>query len=214
MEPADPAGMRRDYGGWSLEPEELAPDPMTQFGAWFVEACDADVLEPNAMTLATADRAGAPSARTVLLKGHGPGGFTFFTNYESRKGRELSENPRAALVFLWLPMSRQVTARGIVSRISADESDAYFRSRPAGSRVSAAASPQSRVVPDRAALEALRDAVEKRGGADGPARPDHWGGLRLAPDEVEFWEGQGDRFHDRIVYRPEGSGWRRQRLAP
>lgn len=210
----DPAGMRRDYAGRPLEAAGLAADPMSQFGAWFTEACEAEVPEPNAMSLATADAGGAPSARTVLLKGHGPAGFTFFTNYESRKGREIDENPRAALVFLWLPLSRQVTARGPVVRIPAEESDRYFASRPRGSRISAAASPQSRIVADRAELDALRRRVASRAGEDGPQRPAHWGGLRLEPDEVEFWQGRGDRFHDRIVYLREQGGWRRRRRAP
>lgn len=207
--------MRRDYRGQALDPDALDADPMEQFARWFAEVTAADVLEPNAMTLATADASGAPSARTVLLKAHGPEGFTFFTNYDSRKGCELAENPRAALVFLWLPMSRQVTARGAVHRIPASDSDEYFASRPAGSRLSAAASPQSRVVEDRAALDALREQLAADAGTAGPERPDHWGGLCLVPDEVEFWQGREDRFHDRIVYRPgPGDGWRRERLAP
>lgn len=214
MTAPDPAGMRRDYRGESLDAEDLAADPMTQFGAWFFEACATGVPEPNAMSLATVDASGAPSARTVLLKGHGPDGFTFFTNYESRKGRELAGNPRAALVFLWLPLSRQVTARGSVTRIPAAESDRYFASRPLGSRISAAASPQSRIVADRAELDALRERVVSLAGEEGPQRPRHWGGLRLEPDEVEFWQGRSDRFHDRIVYQREGRVWRRRRRAP
>ncbi len=215
MARTDPAGMRRDYRGHALEPDALDPEPMVQFGLWFAEASAADLLEPNAMTLATADASGAPSARTVLLKAHGREGFTFFTNYDSRKGSELAQNPRAALVFLWLPLFRQVTARGVVHRLPASASEEYFASRPEGSRLSAAASPQSRVVADRAALDALREQLVAQAGPAGPERPDHWGGLCLVPDEVEFWQGREDRFHDRIVYRPgERDGWRRERLAP
>ena len=214
MSGRDPAEMRRDYRAEPLEPGDLDPDPMAAFGDWFAAASAAGIPEPNAMTLATADGAGTPSARTVLMKGHGPEGFTFFTNYESRKGSELAANPRAALVFLWLPLARQVTVRGRVARVSAAESDAYFASRPRGSRLTAAASPQSRVVAHRAALESLRARVAAGAGEAGPSRPESWGGFRLDPAEVEFWQGREDRFHDRIVYRRADGRWRRERLAP
>lgn len=214
MSERDPAAMRRNYGSEALSPESLDPDPMRQFASWFTDACDAELLEPNAMTLATADTSGAPSARTVLMKGQGPDGFRFFTNYASRKGSDLEANPCAAAVFLWLPLTRQVTVRGLVSRLSAADSDQYFQSRPPGSRLSAAASPQSREIRDRAELESLRDELEARSGPQGPTRPPGWGGFLLAPDEIEFWQGRSDRLHDRVLYRRDGSAWQRSRLAP
>lgn len=216
LEPPSPADMRRDYAerGALLE-TDLAADWTGQFTAWFAEATAFGLAEPNAMIVATADRSGRPSARTVLLKDFDVRGFVFFTNYESRKGVELAENPYASLVFPWFPMYRQVIVAGAVERVSRAETEAYFGSRPRGSQLGAWASPQSRVVPDRAAVEAgLAAAVERFGDGPVPAPP-HWGGLRVRPRTVEFWQGRGNRLHDRLCYRRTEDGvWIVERLAP
>ena len=167
----------------------------------------------NAMTLATVSAAGRPSARMVLLKGVDHGGFVFFTNYKSRKGRELTANPEAALLFYWTELEREVRIEGRVEKISAQESDEYFGSRPLGSRHAAIASPQSKVVPDRAALEALFAEAEQRHGDETP-RPAHWGGYRLLPAAIEFWQGRANRLHDRVLYTLKSRGWKIERLAP
>jgi pyridoxamine 5'-phosphate oxidase len=216
LEPPSPAGMRRDYAerGAFLE-TDLAADWTGQFTAWFAEAAAFGLPEPNAMIVATAERSGRPSARTVLLKDYDDGGFVFFTNYESRKGAELAGNPYASLVFPWFPMHRQVIVGGAVERVSRAETEAYFGSRPRGSQLGAWASPQSRVLPDRAAVEAgLAAAVERFG--DGPVPPPpHWGGLRVVPETVEFWQGRSNRLHDRLRFRRTDDGvWVVERLAP
>lgn len=196
-----------------LEPDALGPDPLVAFGRWFEEALAAGLDEPTAMALATADAAGAPSSRIVLLKSHGPEGFTFHTNFESRKGRELAANPRAALTLWWPPLHRQVRIEGRVERVPAAESDAYFRTRPVPSRWSAIASPQSRPVASRAALaEAVRRVRAAHG--DDPPRPEHWGGCRVVPARIEFWQLGEHRLHDRILYERQGAGWTVTRLAP
>ena len=188
-------------------------DPLALFGRWYDDAIIAGLPLPNAMTLATVDAEARPAARMVLLKGIENGGFVFFTNYESRKGHELALHPHAALVFHWAALERQVRVEGAVERLSAEASDAYFATRPLGSRHSALASPQSTVVPDRAWLEREYDAVVRRY-PDNPPRPPHWGGYRVAADRIEFWQGRLDRLHDRLQYRRRGDEWIRERLAP
>ena len=196
-----------------MEERELDPEPLRQFERWFAEAQAAGVAVPEAMALATATRDGRPSARMVLLKGADERGFAFYTSYESRKGRELAENPRAALLFHWRPLGRQVRIEGAVERLPEAESEAYFRTRPIASRLSAWASPQSRPLADRAELERLYADAQERLRADVPLPP-HWGGLRLVPDAYEFWQHGDDRLHDRVRYERDATGWSRRRLAP
>ena len=208
------AEMRRDYGLTGLVEKDLAKNPFVQFEKWFQEAEAAKVPEPNAMTLATVSRDGRPSARTVLLKGCDGRGFVFFTNYESRKGRELAGNPYAALQFHWVELERVVRIEGKVEKTSAEESDAYYASRPLDSRLGAWASPQSQVIGSRAVLVANAAKAGLQHGLN-PARPPHWGGFRLVPDRFEFWQGRKSRLHDRLCYRLQADGlWARERLAP
>lgn len=195
-----------------LDRDQLASDPFEQFARWWGVA-EGEVPLPDAITLATADADGNPDARMVLLKGHGADGFRFFSNYESAKGRQLEARPFAAIVVYWRELDRQVRARGPVTRLSPEDSDAYFDSRPRGSRIAASISPQSRAI-ERAELDRLYAEAESRlGGAD-PERPSHWGGYLLAPEAVEFWQGRDDRMHDRFVYAREGAGWAITRLGP
>ena len=197
-----------------LREEDLDPDPFRQFAAWFAGAVAAGVHEPEAMTLATASSDGAPSARMVLLRGHGPDGFVFFTNYESRKAGELDANPCAALVLHWAPLGRQIRIEGAIARTADAESDAYFASRHRGSQIAAWASAQSRPIPSRAALDAEVAQVAARY-ADGPVpRPPNWGGYRLTPAQFEFWQHAENRLHDRFRYLPAAPGWHIVRLAP
>lgn len=197
-----------------LHRADLDPDPMVQFGRWFDEVLRAGLNEPYAMTLATADGGGVPSARTVLLKGHDERGFSFFTNHESRKGSELAANPNAALVFYWNPLDRQVSVRGAVTRLSREESEAYWVTRPRGSRLGAWASRQSRILDGREALDDRISALEERFGDDIPL-PDFWGGYLVTPVTIEFWQGRTDRLHDRFRYsRVTGVGWHLDRLYP
>jgi pyridoxamine 5'-phosphate oxidase len=195
-----------------LDREQLANDPLDQFARWFEEA---QVVVPlaEAMTLATVDADGMPNARMVLLKGFGPDGFRFFTNYESAKGEELAASPRAALVIYWRELDRQVRVRGEVERLPAGDSDAYFASRPRESRVAAAISPQSRRI-ERDELERRFAELDAEAGDDGPPRPEHWGGYLVRPDEIEFWQGRDSRMHDRFAYSRHPDGWVLQRLAP
>ena len=199
-----------------MEESELAGDWLTQFRRWLAEAEAAGVTEPGAMVVATASASGAPGARHVLLRGLDERGFTFFTNYGSRKAGELDANPQAALLFHWrAPAHRQVVVDGTVERVSAEESDAYFQSRPHGSRLGAVASLQSRVIGGREELERSFEALAARHPeGDPPSRPDWWGGYRLAPHAVEFWSGRPNRLHDRLCFRREGSEWIVERLAP
>ena len=207
--------MRREYSREALAEADVDADPVVQFGRWFEQAERAGLLEPTAMTLATATPDGRPSARMVLLRGFDERGFCFYTNYESRKGVELAANPRAALVFWWGELERQVRIEGPVAPTSRAESEAYFHSRPPGSQLSAAASPQSRVIQDRAVLE-RRVAELATGSADGQVPlPDFWGGYRLTHEVVEFWQGRPNRLHDRRRFaRSDDGAWTEQRLAP
>jgi pyridoxamine 5'-phosphate oxidase len=208
--------MRRSYELAGLDERDLAPDWPSQFARWLEDAVAAGVTEPNACVLATADPQARPSARTVLVKGVDARGFTLFTNLESRKGREALANPRAALVVPWIDLQRQVVAAGDVERVPDAEADAYFASRPRGSRLGAVVSPQSRVIASRAELERARDALAEQLGPDGEVpRPAHWGGLRVVPETVEFWQGRPDRLHDRLCFRrTRGDRWVVERLAP
>jgi pyridoxamine 5'-phosphate oxidase len=196
-----------------LDREHAAGDPLEQFGAWFAEA-EQVVPLPEAMTLATVDADGAPNARMVLLKGFGPDGFRFYSNYESAKGRELALDPRAALVVYWRELDRQVRARGKVERLSAPDSDAYFASRPRDSRIAAAISPQSRPIEREELDRSYQELVSELGEAD-PSRPEYWGGYLVCPEAIEFWQGRDSRMHDRFLYtrKPDGS-WTIERLAP
>lgn len=204
-----------DYRRGRLSRGDLEAEPLAQFDRWFAEAQQAGFIEANAMTLATADPQGRPSCRVVLLKDHDERGFTFFTNYESRKGRELDGNPLAALLFFWDRLERQVRIEGEVTRTSREESLAYFASRSRGSRLSAAISPQSREVDSRATLEARRSELERRlADSDEVPCPEHWGGYRLVPSRYEFWQGGESRLHDRFVFEREATAWRVTRLGP
>ncbi len=214
---SDLAALRREYTREALTRDRVATDPIDQFRTWFDEALNAEVTEPNAMTLATAAPDGTPSARIVLLKGVDERGFRFFTNYNSRKGTELDQTPHAALVFLWKPLERQVRVEGTVERVPEEESTDYFQSRPRGSQIGAWASPQSQVVESREVLErALEDVKGEYEEETTIPRPGHWGGYVVRPTEIEFWQGRANRLHDRLRYRrAEGDGtWQIERLAP
>jgi len=213
------ADLRIDYMREMLDERDVAPDPFRQFEHWFDEAVKAEIREANAMTLATADAMGRPSARIVLLKGVGRDGFVFYTNFESRKGRELADRPEAALLFFWRELERQVRIEGTVSRVGDAESTSYFASRPRPARIGAWASPQSDAIAGRAALAARVEAMEAhfRDVGDAIPLPPHWGGFRLAPAVFEFWQGRESRLHDRIRYRrhpDDPEAWTIDRLAP
>ena len=207
--------IREDYREDGLLEFAVVKNPLKQFEHWMQEAIDGNIHQPNAATLATATSAGVPSGRIVLLKEVNEEGFVLFTNYESQKGRDMNENPRAALVFLWLPQARQVRVEGIVQRTSSEVSDRYFKTRPRGSQIGAWASAQSQVVESREELEtAFRELEEKFEGQDVP-RPDHWGGYLLVPERLEFWQGRPSRLHDRICYeRGANKEWAIKRLSP
>lgn len=207
--------LRKEYPGGELSEDNLEKNPFRQFGHWFEAATAAGIPEPNAMVLATADSAGHPSVRMVLLKDFDERGFVFYTNYRSRKGRELAENPHAALLFWWGPLHKQIRIEGTVAKISARESDAYFATRPLGSQIGAAVSHQSAEIPNRQVLEDRFKELEKRAATHPITRPEHWGGYRLSPNRFEFWQGRENRLHDRFEYRLDAPNqWEIVRLSP
>jgi pyridoxamine 5'-phosphate oxidase len=206
--------LRREYTRAGLDESNIHPDPVEQFRLWFDEAANSGLHEPNAMTLATATPDGHPSARTGLLKDFDGRGFSFYTDYDSRKGKELEDNPRAALLFYWGEFERQVRVEGRVSPLSKEESEAYFASRPRGSQLSALASCQSQTVEGREALEERVRELEKRYAGREIPRPANWGGYRLFPETVEFWQGRENRLHDRLLYLRQIESWRIERLQP
>ncbi|MCX6202108.1 MAG: pyridoxamine 5'-phosphate oxidase [Bacteroidetes bacterium] len=220
------ADIRKDYKLASLEEADVAANPIDQFTRWWNEAVASQIDEVNAMTLATANAAGVPAARIVLLKGYNPNGFIFFTNYESDKGKNLAQNPHAALVFFWKELERQIRIEGTVEKVSAEESDRYFNSRPASSRIGAWASPQSAVIENRMVIEQNVERYSSIFANDSIERPDHWGGYIVKPTSIEFWQGRSSRLHDRIKYTLENSAynaatdtrtdlnWKIERLAP
>jgi pyridoxamine 5'-phosphate oxidase len=208
------ADLRRDYSRARLDEASVHPDPLVEFARWFEEALKAESRDPNAMTLATASADGTPSARIVLLKGFDERGFVFFTDYRSRKGEELEKNPRAALVFYWPELERQVRIAGTVSVTGREESEQYFGSRPRGSRISAWISHQSQVIGSRQQLEAQISQIERRYPGDDVPLPPYWGGFRLRPQSIEFWQGRPNRLHDRIRYTRDSERWRIERLSP
>jgi pyridoxamine 5'-phosphate oxidase len=213
--PLEVANLRREYSSRSLRRGDLFPDPLTQFRQWFEEAQKAELLEPNAMTCATADKSGRVTARTVLLKAFDERGFVFFTNSSSTKARQITENPQAALLFAWLPLERQVSITGPVEKISTAETLAYFASRPFGSRLGAWVSMQSSIIPSRKILEMKFEEMKTRFANGEVPLPDFWSGFRVAPQTVEFWQGGVNRLHDRFQYtRQEGGTWSIDRLSP
>ncbi|MBA2345902.1 MAG: pyridoxamine 5'-phosphate oxidase [Rubrobacter sp.] len=210
----DVSDLREEYTRAGLSEPDVAADPIEQFRRWFDETMNAGLHEPNAMTVATASPKGSPSARVVLLKGYDERGFVFYTNYEGRKAGDLEANPRCALLFYWGELERQVRVEGRAYRVSGEESDAYYASRPRGSRLGALASEQSRPIQDRATLERrLRELEAEYEGREVP-RPSNWGGYRVAPETVEFWQGRENRLHDRLIYRRNEGGWKIGRLQP
>jgi pyridoxamine 5'-phosphate oxidase len=209
----DANGLRREYMDAGLNEADVGTDPFELFEHWFDEAVAANLPLPNAMSLATVSREHKPSSRIVLLKGVDHGDFVFYTNYHSRKGCEIGANAHAALLFAWLELERQVRIEGTLTKVTAVESDAYFATRPLGSRLAAIASPQSETVADREWLEARYDEAVLAHG-ETARRPAHWGGYRLLPEHIEFWQGRENRLHDRLIYTRDASGWHRRRLAP
>jgi len=207
------ADLRKSYEREKLDEADVAQDPLEQFTRWMQQAIDAQIPEPNAMTLATVSAENRPSTRPVLIKGCDERGVVWYTNYESQKARQISKNPWASLQFHWVELERVVRIEGKVEKVSAEESEAYYRSRPLDSRIAAWASPQSEVIADRKALEKRVEEFNQKFG-ENPPLPPNWGGLRLVPERWEFWQGRKNRLHDRIVYRREKGNWLRERLAP
>ena len=207
------ANLRQDYNKSGLRRADVLANPLEQFNLWLSDALEVGQIEPNAMTLATVNDSGRPSARMVLLKTVDESGFVFFTNYSSRKGAELAQNPLASLVFWWDKLERQVRIEGRIEKVSDADSSEYFQSRPRGSQLGAVASPQSEVVDTREILEARLSAAEQQYADQDIPRPEHWGGYRLVPDNLEFWVGRRNRLHDRVVYLRQGDGWALQRLG-
>jgi pyridoxamine 5'-phosphate oxidase len=213
--PSSIADIRKDYQLQSLQENDVDAHPIRQFDKWWQDAIRSEIDEVNAMTVATASADGVPSARILLLKGYDERGFVFFTNYESYKGKQLEENPRACLVFFWKELERQIRITGIVEKVSAEESDTYFNSRPEGSRVGAWVSPQSQVIKNRAWLDEKQKEFSKKFSIEPVTRPPHWGGYRVKPICIEFWQGRASRLHDRIQYTLREDGqWTIERLAP
>ncbi len=209
------ADIRKDYMLHSLSEKDVAPNPIDQFTRWWDDALNSEIEEVNAMTLATVTAEGFPSARIVLLKGYTEEGFVFFTNYQSHKGKELAQNPRACLVFFWKALERQVRIEGVVAKISAEESESYFQSRPVGSRIGAWASPQSTVISGREVIENNVVELEKKYANTPIPRPEHWGGYMVKPVSIEYWQGRSSRLHDRILYTAQKDlSWKIERLAP
>lgn len=206
--------LRQDYRSAALGEHEVDKDPITQFSKWFTDAINAKLYEPNVMTLATADASGKPSARIVLLKGFDENGFVFYTNYSSHKGKELEENPRASLVFFWPELERQVRIDGTVTKVADAVSDQYFHSRPVGSQIGAAASPQSSIIENRELLEEKVEKLTAQYENTEIPRPAHWGGYLVNPTHIEFWQGRSSRLHDRINYELVNGNWIINRLAP
>ncbi len=208
------ADLRNEYATGKLLEAEVSKDPLVQFEAWFQQALEAEVMEANAFTLATVDSNLQPSARIVLLKGISKGGFTFFTNYESKKAQDLEGNSKVAMVFLWPELERQVRVEGIAEKVTSEESDAYYDKRPKGSRLGAWASKQSSVIPDRAILKENMSALESQYEGKEVERPEFWGGYRIVPHKIEFWQGRPSRLHDRLEYRKIEKEWGMVRLSP
>ncbi len=206
--------LRREYAVGGLDESDLGADPVTMFRGWLADALSAGVHEPNAMVLCTVSASGGPASRIVLLKGLDEQGFAFYTNYGSRKGTELAASPRCSLLFPWHVLERQVRVEGVATRLDAEENDAYFATRPRVSQIGAWASPQSEVVADRTVLDARYAQMAERFGEGAVPRPEHWGGYRVEPETVEFWQGRLGRMHDRLRYRRTREGWATERLAP
>jgi pyridoxamine 5'-phosphate oxidase len=207
--------LRQDYRSASLNEDDVDQNPYQQFEKWFQEALNAKVVEPNAMTLATSNVSGVPSARVVLLKEFTDEGFVFYTNYNSKKGREIAESPYVALVFFWPDLERQVRIEGVVERVSDEESTAYFKSRPKGSQLGALSSPQSEIIANRKVLEEKLEDLTRKYEAKEIEKPEYWGGYRVIPNRIEFWQGRSNRLHDRILYvQNKDQSWKFERLAP